>query len=312
MNGFENPTGSVFFAIMTIENLYLAIDLGGTFIKYGILREHGEILSKAKVKTPTNVTINELYERVDQLINPLLKKNPSIKGIAISAPGAVTPEGYIHGVSAIPCIHGPNIKEDLETRYGLPVAIENDANCAALAEINAGSAKGLKDVLFVVCGTGVGGAVIKNGKLHKGQHLLAGEFGMLVQYSQAEQKAQSFSWLASTGNMVARASKGLGRPLSGEEVFALAETGNSICQEEVAAFYNHLAVLLTNLQCVYDPELIVISGGVTERKVFARELDNAIDKINRLRGSLSIETAVEVAAFKNDANLIGAVFNLIN
>ena len=301
-----------FFDIMTMENLYLAIDLGGTFIKYGILREQGEILSKAKVKTPTNATINELYERVDQFISPLLTKNPSIKGITISAPGAVTPEGYIRGVSAIPCIHGPNIKEGLETRYGLPVAIENDANCAALAEINAGCAKGLKDVLFVVCGTGVGGAVIKNGKLHKGKRLLAGEFGMLVQYNQAEQKAQSFSWLASTGNMVARVSKALGRPLSGEEVFALAEAGNSICQEEVAAFYNHLAVLLTNLQCVYDPELIVVSGGITERKAFGRELEHAIGKINQLRGSLSIETAVEVATFRNDANLIGAVFNLIN
>ena len=294
-----------------MSNQFLAIDLGGTFIKYGILTDQGHIIYKAKVQTPKDVEIEALYGVLDQLFESL-SLDFSIKGIAISAPGAVTDQGTINGVSAISCIHGPNIKEDLQARYRLPVAIENDANCAALAEINIGSAKGLQNVLFVVCGTGIGGAVVKNGKLHKGRNLLAGEFGMLVQYSQTEQKVQSFSWLASTGNMAARSSKALGRPLSGEEVFTLAESGDPVCQGEVDAFYSHLAVLLTNLQCAYDPELIVISGGVTEREAFGRELDNAINKVNQLRGSLSIETVVKSAAFRNDANLIGAVFNLVN
>jgi len=264
-----------------MSNQYLAIDLGGTFIKYGILTDQGHIVCKAKVETPKDAEIEGLYVVLDQFIQPLLM-DFAVKGIAISAPGAVTDQGTINGISAISCIHGPNIKEDLQARYGLPVTIENDANCAALAEMNTDSTKGLQNVLFVVCGTGIGGAVIKDGKLHKGRNLLAGEFGMLIQYSQAEQSVQSFSWLASTGNMVARASKALGCPLSGEDVFVLAESGDSVCQHEVDAFYRHLAVLLTNLQCVYDPELIVISGGITERKAFGKELEDAISKVNQL------------------------------
>ena len=83
-----------------------------------------------------------------------------------------------------------------------------------------------------------------------------------------------------------------------------------MCQQEVTLFYEHFAVLLTNLQAVYDPELIVVSGGVTERPAFYKELRGAVEKINELRAELAVETDFEVAAFKNDANLVGAVFHL--
>lgn len=290
--------------------MYLAIDLGGTFVKYGVLDEQGNIQQKDKFPTPQD-SIESLYDEMGRIVAQVSETH-DIKGLAISAPGAVTDEGVIKGVSAIPCIHGPNIKEDLQNRFNIPVAMENDANCAALAEVRAGSASGHQDVLFVVCGTGVGGAVIKNGQLHKGKNLLGGEFGMLVQYSHDQKKAESFSWLASTGNMVRRASEKLNRELSGEEVFELAQSGNTVCQEEVEAFYAHLSVLLTNLQCVYDPELIVVSGGITERPQFGEELEKALSTMNELRGPLAIETQVAVSQHRNDANLLGAFFNLMD
>lgn len=288
--------------------MYLAIDLGGTFVKYGVLDEQGNIRLKDKFPTPQG-EIDQLYEEIRRVF-ARVSAGFEIKGLAISAPGAVTEQGVIHGVSAIPCIHGPNIREDLQSCFNIPVAIENDANCAALAEVRAGSARGYEDVLFVVCGTGVGGAVIKKGQLHKGKHLLGGEFGMLVQYDHEQGRMESFSWLASTGNMVRRASEKLNRKLSGQDVFELAASGNQTCQEEVEAFYAHLSVLLTNLQCVYDPELIVVSGGITERPQFGEELQAALDAINAKRNVLAIETEVAVAQHRNDANLLGAFFNL--
>ncbi|KEQ18462.1 ROK family protein [Endozoicomonas numazuensis] len=288
--------------------MYLSIDLGGTFVKYGVLDEQGSIELKDKFPTPQG-DIDQLYGEISRVFADV-SETFEIKGLAISAPGAVTDDGLIKGVSAIPCIHGPNIREDLQNRFNVPVAMENDANCAALAEVRAGSAKDYNDVLFVVCGTGVGGAVIKDGQLHKGKHLLGGEFGMLVQYDHEQKCMASYSWLASTGNMVRRASEKLNRELSGQNVFELAESGNQTCQEEVEAFYSHLSVLLTNLQCVYDPELIVVSGGITERPQFGEELKSALSTINTMRDSLSIETEVTVAQHRNDANLLGAFFNL--
>ncbi|WP_172806801.1 ROK family protein [Endozoicomonas arenosclerae] len=290
--------------------MYLSIDLGGTYVKYGVLDEQGNIRLKDKFPTPQG-EIETLYGEIGRVFDQVSNQF-DIQGLAISAPGAVTDHGVINGVSAIPCIHGPNIREDLESRFNVPVAMENDANCAALAEVRAGSAKGYDDVLFVVCGTGVGGAVIKDGQLHKGKNLLGGEFGMLVQYDHKQNRMESFSWLASTGNMVRRASEQLNRELTGQDVFELAAAGNQICQQEVDAFYAHLALLLTNLQCVYDPQLIVVSGGVTERSQFGDELGTALESINKMRDSLSIETDVAVAQHRNDANLLGAFFNLMD
>ncbi len=290
--------------------MFFAIDLGGTYVKFGVLNQDSEILFKDKAPTPKG-SIEELYTLIDRFFEQASKQY-QIAGIAISSPGAVTDYGVVKGVSAIPYIHGPNIKEDLEARYILPVVIENDANCAALAEISAGSAKNYKDVLFVVCGTGIGGAVIKNGRLHKGGHqLYAGEFGMVVQYDHDRQNVVSMSELASPGNMVTRVSRAIDEPLTGVDVFRMAEEGNIICQKEVSAFYMHLVTLLTNLQCIYDPQLIVVSGGVTEREQFHSELSDALNKMNRIRKSIAIDTNVVIATFRNDANLMGAVSNMI-
>ena len=289
--------------------MYLAIDLGGTYLKFGVLCNRGDIHFKGRTATPKG-TFKDLSACISDIFSTLSKQY-LLEGISLSLPGAVNAKGAISDLTSMQSIQGINIKEALEVQFKLPVVVENDANCAALAEIKAGCAQHCKDIILVVCGTGVGGAIIKDRSIHKGSHLLSGEFGMLINYDHASQHRQSFSWLASTGNMVNRASKATGRKLTGPDVFNLAAAGNTCCQAEIEAFYAHLAVLLTNLQCVYDPELIVISGGISERRQFAAELEQAIQHINKLRGSLCVETKVTTAHFRNDAHLIGALFNFI-
>ena len=101
--------------------------------------------------------------------------------MALSLPGAVDSEtGIIGGSSALDYIHGPNIKEELEKRLQVRVEMENDANCAALAEVWKGAASDVNDCCFIVSGTGIGGAVVKNKRIHKGQHLHGGEFGYMI------------------------------------------------------------------------------------------------------------------------------------
>ena len=145
--------------------MLLGIDVGGTSVKYATCDEKGHLFDKGSFKTPD--TLEDMYQAIETIY-----KERDVDGIALSMPGAVaSDEGVIYGASAIDYIHGPNIKKDLEERLQTRVELENDANCAALAEVWLGAAKDNQDCCFVVCGTGIGGAVIKDKKIHKGQHL---------------------------------------------------------------------------------------------------------------------------------------------
>ena len=147
-----------------MENLIL-IDIGGTTIKFGLNTGEKLELLPAK-KTPK--TLPEFYQCLEETVNELKKQVP-IKGVALSCPGAVDQKtGVIGGDSALPYIHGFDIRSELKKRFGLPVSIENDANCAALAEMASGAGKKVKDAIFLVIGTGVGGALVVDKKLHHG------------------------------------------------------------------------------------------------------------------------------------------------
>lgn len=128
----------------------MSFDIGGTFIKYGVIGEDAVILESNKVKTPDSL------DGLLSIIKEFCLPHQEVSGVAVSCPGAVSDEGIIYGSSSIPYIHGPNMKELIRKSLELPVFIENDANCAAYAEVWDGSAKGKKDVLVIVIGTGIG------------------------------------------------------------------------------------------------------------------------------------------------------------
>ena len=143
---------------------YLCIDVGGTSIKYGLLDEEGHIIQTQSVKAP--LSLLEMYEVFANAYYQY--QDFHLQGIALSMPGAVDSEsGVIGGSSAYDYIHGPNIKKDLEEKFKIPVEIENDANCAALAEVWKGAASDVNDCCFIVSGTGIGGAIVKNKKFIK-------------------------------------------------------------------------------------------------------------------------------------------------
>ena len=169
------------------------IDIGGTGIKFASLTPDGKILDKAS--TPTPKTLEDLLAWLDQLLS-----ERDYRGIAMSVPGAVNQEtGVIEGISAIPYIHGFSWYEAL-AHHQLPVHLENDANCVGLSELLAHPE--IENAACVVIGTGIGGAMIINGKLHRGRHGLGGEFGYMTTIEPAE-KLNNWSQLASTGTWFA-------------------------------------------------------------------------------------------------------------
>jgi predicted NBD/HSP70 family sugar kinase len=287
---------------------YLSFDIGGTFIKYGVIKDNPEILEVNKLKTPA--TLNELLN----IIEKSWSANQEVAGIAISSPGAVSDEGIIYGSSAIPYIHGPNIKKLVEQRTNLPVFIGNDANCAAYAEVWDGAAKEKKDVLVMVIGTGIGGSIIKDGLLHKGAHLHGGEFGYMLLTTNVRDSNDLWARTASTKALVKKVAhkKGVSiESLSGEKIFRLADAGDKDCIQAIDEFYHLLALGIFNLQYIYDPEVILIGGGISARKELIENVNHKLDKLVSSIDLANIKPNISACKFRQNANLLGAVYGFL-
>ncbi|GAB2026996.1 ROK family protein [Lactovum odontotermitis] len=277
----------------------LVIDIGGTSIKYAKF-DTGKLTEKSSFPTPDN--IDDFYTGLKKVADDF-KGRFEITGVAISSPGAVNKKnGIIEGASALPYIHDFDIHSKFEKEiFGLPVSIENDANCAALAEIEFGAARGLSDVLFVVLGTGVGGAIVVDGKIHHGKHLFGGEFGFMLMND-----TNSFSELGTAVHMAERYNERTGKDFDGLKVFEAAGQGDEIAQEEKDIFLYNVAKGIFNLTYSFDPECVVIGGGVSQADWLIPALQQQFDKIREIVNVATFTPNVLTCQFKNDANLIGA------
>ncbi|MBC1527273.1 ROK family protein [Listeria seeligeri] len=278
----------------------LAFDMGGTAVKYGVLTNQGELLEKGKFATPDN-----LDELIRLLVEVKTTYDYSFQGVAFSCPGAVNNEtGIIGGASAIPYIHHFPFRQLLEEKLALSVTMENDANCAALAEVWLGAAKDKQDIIFMILGTGVGGSVIRDGKVHHGANLHGGEFGYMLM----DQEGHTLSDLGTVVNAAKRIGERLEptEEIDGVRAFELKEEGNLIATEELKTMFYHLARSIFNLQYALDPELVVIGGAVSERAGFIEELNSYVDEVKASVPIAKIRPTVVGCEFGNDANLIGA------
>lgn len=290
----------------------LTFDIGGTSVKYGVLDRNGDIFEKGKFKTPQN-DIDELMDGILDIKTEFEKKY-DFEGIAMSCPGAVDDKtGFIGGASAVPCIHGFNFRKKIMEKTGIEnVRMDNDGNCAGLAEVWKGAAKDNNDVLFVIFGSGIGGAVIKDKKIHKGAHLEGGEFGYMIISENCDVLSDVASPVSMAKNVAKR--KGL-ESLTGEEAFKLAEDGDIIAIDEIERFYFNVAIGIYNIQYIFDPEVIVIGGGISSRSDILENIEKGMDKVmNKIKIAeiAKIRPIIKKCKFRNDANLIGAVYNYIS
>lgn len=294
-------------------NNYIVFDIGGSSVKWSIINNLGKIIISDKIDIAK--TSEEFFENLSTKINSL-KEEYSLKGIALSAPGAVDSEsGIIGGMSALPYIHGPNFKRILNENTGLPVEIENDANCAALGECWIGVAKEENDCAFVVYGTGIGGALVKNKKIHSGIHKHGGEFGYcLVDIDVTKQKYLSWSGVGSTFALAKSIAERKGidiEKFNGLKAFELYDSGDEVAIEEVNKFFRYMAIGIFNIQYTYDPEVIVLGGAICERKGFLDEVNKRIDEVMNSNPDATIRPIVKICKYGNDANKLGALYNFL-
>lgn len=158
--------------------MYLVFDVGATFVKYAWMTGEGVIEEKGKIPTANKVGdgVEDFLESIGNIYDQY-KCRGAIEGIAMGLPGQVDVEnGIVYGGGGLRYMDDIPLGKLLSKRCdGLNVSLENDAKCTALAEVWLGNASEVQDACVVVFGTGIGGGVIKDRKVHRGNHLLAGE-----------------------------------------------------------------------------------------------------------------------------------------
>ena len=295
---------------------YMVFDVGGTNVKYAVINENGEFLTKGDF--PSSPYDFDKFHTDIVLVTLENKQKYNVTGLAFSCPGGVDSEtGIIGGASALPCIHGPNFKEIFGGSTGLPVEIENDANSAALGEVWKGAAKDNQNVMFTIIGTGIGGAVIKDRKIHKGANLHGGEIGYMVvnvENDNGQYTFRTWSHVAATGALVKDVAKVKGvaaSELNGKMIFEAAEAGDQDCIASIEKFYLYLAQGIYNIQYVYDPEKIILGGAISSRTNLIERIYEKLDIILDSVEIAKVRPVIEICHFKNDANLLGALFHYL-
>lgn len=292
---------------------YMVYDIGGSAVKWSIITDEGQVLKSGKIGIAQTVEafFDELIMKVDTYRDEFL-----LQGVAISAPGAVDSEsGIIKSKSAIPYIYEVNFKKVLTERIGLNVEIENDANCAALGECWLGAAKDNADSAFIVCGTGIGGAVVKDKRIHTGAHMHGGEFGFcIVDADVTNNKLLSWSDVGSTFALVKAIANRKGLDINnfdGKKAFELYDAGDEIAIEEVNKFFTYMAIGIINIQYTYDPETIILGGAISEREGIIDDINKRVLEILSTNDYATVMPKIRKCVYGNDANKLGALYNFL-
>ncbi len=284
--------------------MYACVDVGGSAIKVAVANKEGELFEKQSFKLPPD--FDGLVTVITDWVAELQQRH-EIVGLAFSLPGAVHKSGVIGGSTAVDYIHGPNIIEIFKEKTNLNISIENDANCAALAEVFSGSGKDYQDLMVIVCGTGIGGAIIKDSKIHYGTHLYGGEFGYML-FNTVDGNYISLSDCGATGSLVKKVQAHYQElDITGEKIFELAANGDEFCVKAIDEFYLYLAQGVFNLQHIYDPEIILFGGAISMREDFITSLEANLEKIRQSLGIPTLKPKLDRCKYKKDANLVGAL-----
>ncbi|MGX7047887.1 ROK family protein [Lactococcus piscium] len=293
---------------------YFSIDIGGTFIKYGVVDHSGVLLSSNKIKTPA--TLSEFIEGVFQLIMPVKDR---IKGIGVSVPGKVdTRTGVIYFGGALNYLHKCPLKKIIEEKFNIRCELSNDGKAAALAELWLGNLKGVKHGAAIVLGTGVGGGLIINGELFQGSDYQAGELSFMIPSSKFVNENDMLGMSHSAINFIKKATEmlGISDATDGMSVFKyIKNKQNTKVNKLFDSYCEKIAILIINLQAVLDISTVVIGGGISQDPIL---IDNIIIHYKNIRKkSKIIELSLKLMTIKScrflsDANLLGAVYQLLS
>lgn len=276
----------------------IGIDLGGTKIEGIILNDRLEPIERKRIPTPQN-DYNAILNSILNLINELKTNDVTI---GICTPGAISKKTGLIKNSNTQCLIGMPLKDDLEEALGQNISMENDANCFAMAEAKMGVAKEFEVVFGVIMGTGVGGGIVINGKIHHGRTNIAGEWGHHTLNQNGNKcycgKNGCVETYISGPSLEKRWYELTGKKYSLPQIVQHVAGDNA--NQWKNEFLDNFGTSLANVIDILDPDAIVLGGGVSNisflydegkkavyEKVFSDMIDTPILK-NQLGDSAGV------------------------
>ena len=297
---------------------YFGIDIGGTAVKLGIVDETGKVLCKGEQSVNFDGYQTPVLDTVRKAAKEFLTAQAipveNLSGIGVSATGQIdSRKGIVAGTCGnFPNYIGSPIKAALEQDFGLPVTVANDANCMTLGEVWVGGAQGYTDVIGVTLGTGVGGGILTGGRLLEGARGLGGELGHYRTHALDGVPCTCGAtgcWerYAATTALVRAAQEKNPAWTDGRAIFAAAEAGNPEVLALLDTWTDEIAQGLAGMVHIFNPQLILIGGGVSAQQKLLIEPIAA-----KVRASVMPAFAegleIRAAQLHNDAGMVGAVY----
>jgi glucokinase len=289
-----------------------AVDIGGTKIAVGAIRDDGTIVTQCECPTDPARGFPHAIELIKQMLHSISPEGSKFKGIGIACPGPLDPDtGIIGDVGTLPGWQGGNLTAELEHEFGVTVAVENDADAAALAEAKWGTSKNHQSFIYVTVSTGIGGGIIFSGQLYRGVGGAHPELGHQVLDSAGPLcycgSRGCWESLASGSAMVSwmREHYPNDSASSASEICQRARMSDpaALCVLERQGYY--LGLGLANLVTLFTPDVISLGGGLM--KSSSLFLENVLAVVRKTCTQVPVEkTRIVLASLGQDAALLGA------
>ncbi|MEZ3497729.1 MAG: ROK family protein [Lachnospiraceae bacterium] len=286
----------------------LAIDIGGTAIKYGVVSEDFTVEKSFEVPTEAHLGGPHLMQKIMTFVTEYANE---VDCVGISTAGQVNSElgKIIFASENIPNYTGIEIKKTIQEKFNLPVRVENDVNSAATAEAKFGAGRGFQDFLCLTYGTGVGGALWINDKIYTGDYFSAGEFGHIVTHTGGKKctcgNNGCYEMYASTRALVRAVKEETGKALTGREIFAPEHFNNVTVRAVIDNWIDEIIGGLSTLIFIFNPPCIILGGGIMNEDYIISEIDRRIHA-RPIHSFQSVK--IKKAELKNQAGMLGAAY----
>jgi len=280
--------------------LALGIDLGGSNLRLGIVDCHGSMIDFCAQPIDLSLSGDEVVATVSRHARDLSGMSEA-SGVGLALSASVLSGGDLRpGMTTHPRLGGYPLRQRLSEKLGKPCVIDNDANLTLLGEAHFGAARGLRDVLLLTLGTGVGGGLLLGGRVRRGAHSSAAEIGLTQVPGTGEKKYVSLESLSSPGALM----RELGDPRG--HVFERAASGDRKANALIEQMYEYLGMAVANAHILLDLELVLLAGGLSRSGEVLRDgLRAAFARI--CPPELQLGLRIEMAALHPDqGGVIGA------
>jgi len=301
-------------------HLIIGVDMNETRLYGAVADLAGEILTETFLPHRTRgvQSYDLLVSVIEQLLESAHKTGKNIRGIGVGAPGITYyEEGVVQWAPSLEWRNFP-LKEKLRQRFNLPVVLDNDVNISALGELWYGAGQNCTNLVLVIVGSGIGAGIIIDGGIYRGSHLTAGEIGFLLpdrsHMGIRREGYGALESLASGASIAARARQALHSrlpeeklaALTAEDVFEAFRRNEAWSQPIISDTIDYLAQMLATLTVCFDPDLIVLSGGI------AKSADLLLEPIyQRIEGAIPIRPKLVVSTLAHRAAIMGAIIEIL-